>query len=41
MNHFKYTLILAYTCLAFVASGQNYTTPFNHSLLDDSPMSRS
>ncbi len=35
MNHFKYTLILAYTCLAFVASGQNYTTPFNHSLLDE------
>lgn len=36
MNHYKHTLIFVLTWLASVASGQNYTTPFNHCLLNES-----
>lgn len=35
MNYHKHTVIVILACLALVASGQNYTTPFNHSLLNE------
>ena len=35
MKLFKHACIVGAACLSTIASGQNYTTPFNHCLLPE------